>query len=174
MLRKVSSRKLWSRYIHASSFNTRLFNFNNANEVETTVYPAGFYRYNNNEWNLVKSVSGDEFHNKSVLNLLTAKDLGNIDENTAARHIHDNQYALDKFEGRAISYMNVDNYNIHGDVNIYPTDKQLYWNGYNDYNNIPSYNNSLLIPDMREFDIRYDEVSEEELYIAPVDNSNSN
>lgn len=151
--------------IDVSELDIRAFNFNNASEVETTVYPAGFYRYNNNEWNLVKAVSGDEFANKNVLKLLTKEDLGNIDENTAARHIHDNQYTLDKFGIQQVSYLNRD-YSFHGDVNIYPSNEQLYGDT---LIHAVSLDNSLLIPDMRE--IQLDDANNEDVYIAPTDNT---
>jgi hypothetical protein len=79
-----------------SSFNMKIFNFIDFSEIVTNVYPAGFYRYNNNEWNLVKAVSGDEFANKDVLDMLTAEDIGNIQENTEKRHEHSNKQYLDQ------------------------------------------------------------------------------
>ena len=93
-------------YYDVSSFDTRVFNFIDLGEIVTNVYPAGFYRYNNGEWNLVKAVSGDEFANKDVIETITAEDIGNIQENTEKRHEHGNKYYLDQINQQSIDRLN--------------------------------------------------------------------
>lgn len=79
-----------------TSIDLKVFNFEDLSSSVSITYPAGFYRYNNGTWNLIKAVSGDEFANKDVLDMLTAEDIGNIQENTEKRHEHSNKYYLDQ------------------------------------------------------------------------------
>ena len=76
------------------SIDMKAFHFEDLS-IPAIVYPAGFYRYNNNEWKHVEDVSGGNFENEDVLRTITATDVGNIQENTEKRHEHSNKSYLD-------------------------------------------------------------------------------
>lgn len=76
--------------------------------IPAIVYPAGFYRYQNNEWVHVEDVSGGNFDNEDVLKSITAEDVGNIKENTEKRHYHDNKHYLDQIQYESIYRINND------------------------------------------------------------------
>ncbi len=88
------------------SIDMKVFNFEDLSSDVTIVYPAGFYRYNNNEWVHVEDVSGGNFDNEDVLRSITATDIGNIQENTEKRHEHNNKSYLDQIQWDAIDKLN--------------------------------------------------------------------
>lgn len=95
-----------NNYKNFTSIDMRVFNFEDLANVITTTYPAGFYRYNDNEWKYVDGLTGGKFDNEDVLKALTIEDIGNIKENTEKRHYHDNNHYLDQIQWDAIDKIN--------------------------------------------------------------------
>ena len=133
--------------------------------VDEKVYPAGFYRYSNNEWNLIKAVSGEQFANKDVLSHITAIDLGNIDENTAARHNHKNKEFLDSLSGRKSKtvYFSGDKYSS------FKTFPEQYYQ--EEFSTFEYENESFVSSNLHEYNINSDDEVPEDLFIRPLGNT---
>lgn len=95
-----------NNYKEFMTLDTIAFHFDDLNSISTITYPAGFYRYNNNEWKHIEDVSGGNFENEDVLRTITATDIGNIQENTEKRHEHSNKSYLDQIQWDAIDKIN--------------------------------------------------------------------
>lgn len=89
-----------------TSIDMKVFSFEDLSSSVSITYPAGFYRYNNNEWKYVEDVSGGNFENEDVLRAITATDVGNIQENTEKRHEHSNKSYLDQIQWYTIGDIN--------------------------------------------------------------------
>jgi hypothetical protein len=70
-----------------------LFRFYDSSK--TQIYPQGFYKYSKNRWYHQPNIAGASFDNEDLLKSITETDIGNIEENTKARHTHSNKHYLD-------------------------------------------------------------------------------
>lgn len=113
-------------YKDFTNLDTLVFHFEDLSSFVTTTYPAGFYRYNNNEWIYIKDVSGGNFENEDILRSITAENIGNIQENTVARHTHDNKGYLDQISNTTLSNIasNTSARHEHKNLSILDTLKQ--------------------------------------------------
>ena len=89
-----------------TSIDFKVFNFEDLSSSISITYPAGFYRYNDNEWKHVEDVSGGNFENEDALRALTTTDIGNIQENTEKRHEHNNKSYLDQIQWDTVHHIN--------------------------------------------------------------------
>ena len=95
-----------TNYKDITSIDLKVFNFEDLSSSVTITYPAGFYRYKDNEWKHVEDVSGGNFENEDALRALTTEDIGNIQENTEKRHEHSNKSYLDQIQWDTVSNVN--------------------------------------------------------------------
>lgn len=87
-------------------FDTKILHFVDSKGYITETYPSGFYRFTNGKWELVKAVSGFDFENKDILKIITAEDIGNIQENSRKRHDHGNKSYIDQINQESIDRLN--------------------------------------------------------------------
>jgi hypothetical protein len=79
--------------IEPNSYTFGFVDFYDSSKVEN--YPKGFYQYSKNRWYHQPNIAGASFDNEDLLKSITETDIGNVEENTKARHTHSNKHYLD-------------------------------------------------------------------------------